>query len=109
MNMESGSENLILYSTSDMLSQYPTPVYVKNDNFHTSVENMYLINPDNDATQNTVNTDLYKLFIKYGCQFVPYCFYYNDNNLAYYEKVFDENKTAFIPMHSLVTYYSNQL
>ena len=109
MNMESGSEDLLMYYTSDMLDQYPVPVYVKNDNVHTNVEKMYLINPHSDSNANITNTELYQLMMKHGCQIIPFCFYMNDANLAYYESVFNDNKSAFVPMHALVTYYKNKV
>jgi hypothetical protein len=111
ISLESGSEQLLIYSVDDMKSQYPVPIYIKNDNIRTNAANMFLIQPNTEDVNRNNNSNItrkevYTLITKHGSQIIPFWFYLNDGNLADYEKVFDDNKTAFIPLSQLVTYYS---
>uniref|UniRef100_A0A6C0DLS4 Uncharacterized protein n=1 Tax=viral metagenome TaxID=1070528 RepID=A0A6C0DLS4_9ZZZZ len=73
----------------------------------TSVKNMYVIMPDINTNKKYIKNPDYKNFVKdYGTQIVPYKFYNKDSQLREYEKFFNDNKTAFVPMAIAIDYFS---
>jgi hypothetical protein len=73
----------------------------------TSVKNMYVIMPDINTNKKYIKNPDYKNFVKdYGTQIVPYKFYNKDSQLTEYEKFFNDNKTAFVPMAIAIDYFS---
>ena len=72
----------------------------------TSVKNMYVIIPDANTNKKYIKNPDYKQFVKdYGCQIVPYKFYNKDTQLTEYEKFFNDNKSACVPMALAVNYF----
>lgn len=107
-NIHTGSQdmNLILYN---MLSTVPT-IQINDDNLHTTVQtitvtipdNLYLMNPSNN------NPDYADCVLKYSCQIVPYRFYHNDTALEKYEKFFNANGAAFVPLSVAISHFMNK-
>ena len=72
----------------------------------TSVKNMYVIMPDINTNKKYIKNPDYKQFVKdYGCQIVPYKFYNKGAELTEYEKFFNDNKSACVPMALAVNYF----
>lgn len=101
INLESGGDYLRSYKYSEMLNLSITPPYIFNDNT-TDIKTMRLVMPDIGTNVN--NPSVYEFVVDYGAQFVAYPFYVKDDNLINYEKVFSDNKSAFIPMSTIVPY-----
>ena len=73
----------------------------------TSVKNLYVIMPDINTNKKYIKNPDYKQFVKdYGTQIVPYKFYNKDTQLTEYEKFFNDNKSACVPMALAVNYFS---
>jgi hypothetical protein len=71
----------------------------------TNVKNMYVIMPDMNTNKKYIKNPDYKPFVNdYGCQIVPFKFYNKDSQLTEYEKFFNYNKSACIPMALAVNY-----
>jgi len=71
----------------------------------TNVKNMYVIMPDMNTNKKYIKNPDYKPFVNdYGCQIVPFKFYNKDSQLTEYEKFFNDNKSACIPMALAVNY-----
>jgi len=72
----------------------------------TSVTNLYVIMPDINTNKKYIKNPDYKPFVKdYGTQIVPYKFYNKDSQLTEYEKFFNDNKSACVPMALAVNYF----
>jgi hypothetical protein len=73
----------------------------------TSVTNLYVIMPDVNTNKKYIKNPDYKNFVKdYGTQIVPYKFYNKDSQLSEYEKFFNDNKSACVPMAMAIDYFS---
>jgi hypothetical protein len=73
----------------------------------TSVTNLYVIMPDINTNKKYIKNPDYKNFVKdYGTQIVPYKFYNKDLQLSEYEKFFNDNKSACVPMAMAIDYFS---
>ena len=72
----------------------------------TSVTNMYVIMPDANTNKKYIKNPNYKQFVNdYGCQIVPFKFYNKGAELTEYEKFFNDNKSACIPMALAIDYF----
>ena len=72
----------------------------------TSVKNLYVIMPDANTNKKYIKNPNYKQFVTdYGCQIVPFKFYNKDAQLTEYEKFFNDNKSACVPMALAMDYF----
>ena len=72
----------------------------------TSVKNMYVIMPDANTNKKYIKNPDYKHFVNdYGCQIVPFKFYNKGAELTEYEKFFNDNKSAYVPMAIAIDYF----
>ena len=72
----------------------------------TSVKNLYVIIPDSNTNKKYIKNPDYKQFVTdYGCQIVPFKFYNKDSQLTEYEKFFNDNKSACVPMALAMNYF----
>ena len=60
------------------------------------------MNPSNN------NPDYADCVLKYSCQIVPYRFYHNDTALEKYEKFFNANGAAFVPLSVAISHFMNK-
>ena len=81
------------------------PPYIFSDGT-TDVKAMRLVVPD--LGTNITNPSIYEFVIDYATQMVCYPFYNKDNNLINYERVFRDNKSAFIPISQIVPYLNEK-
>jgi hypothetical protein len=106
INIESGSESVNLFKLSNLIGQAYTPILIKDDNIRTTVKNIRMAIPDTvNLSNNPIITDY---IIKYGCQLVAYMFYIRDTNIDEYEEFFNYNTTAFVPLSTAITYFTNK-
>ena len=106
-HLESGSEYLNKYHYTDILNQCNKPVMVKDDNIHTTAENMKMAVPDViTSLDNPANPAMKEFIIKHGCQNVFYQYQAVDKNLKQCEKFFNSVKAGIIPLSSTLSYYS---
>ena len=108
VNMESGTGTLRKYSYSNLMNQVTTPATVLDSNkFETDITLFRLIEPGSE-NKNPNSIDFIK---NYSVQFITNSFNIKDKNLDDYEKMFFENKSAFIPfsiaLRQLSVFYPN--
>jgi len=107
-NIHTGGEdmNLVLYN---LLSPVPT-IQIKDDDIHTTVKTITVTIPDNLYLMNTANNNpnFADCLLKYSCQIVPYRFYHNDTALEKYERFFNDNGAAFVPLSIAVSHFMNR-
>jgi hypothetical protein len=104
IHMESGTSKLIQQTQNQLLNSSGIEIHATYDicPICTDVQQMRVVLPD---ITNTGNPDM-KDFIKdYGCQILPFQFYFNDGSLKKYETFFNENKFAFVPISTGQTYF----
>lgn len=103
VNLESGSEDLFLQNYDEIMNNWSVPILVTSDKLHTDILNMRVILPTISST-NIKNPPIYNLITSYGCQIVPYRYYYKDSALKVYEALFDDNKSAFVSLANAIHY-----
>ena len=104
INVESGSESLILERYGDMLNKKTTAPKINDDNLSTNVENLTVVLPNYDVA-NIKNPKYSDFVLNYGCQFVTYRYYVKDDELENYEHFFDDNGYAFVSIADAIKYY----
>jgi hypothetical protein len=101
-NMESGGGNLRMYTYDNLLNQVITPpTILDSDKNDTDITLLRLVEPDIKDTSNPNNDNF---ILNYGVQFIANRFYVNDKNLIEYEKIFFDNKSAFVPYAKAIRY-----
>lgn len=110
VNMESGGNNLRIFKYSQLMNQQTTPIYINDDGITTTSSTMKLVVPDiaYNIAGISRNPSPIQLITDYGVQIVAYRFYQVDSNLQAYEKIFSDNKSAFIPMAQLLNYINTE-
>ena len=104
VHLESGSTMLYQNTYTDILNQNYTIVNVTNECNHcTDVRNMRIVVPDKVHT-NANNANASDMIKNHGCQMVTQRFYLKDENLAKYEKIFDDNKCGIVPLANMLDY-----
>jgi hypothetical protein len=101
VNIESGGDYMRLYRVSELLNMSILPPYIFSDGT-TDTNALRLVLPDNGT--NVTNPNIYELVVDYGAQMVAYNFYTNDNNLKSYERIFRDNRCAFVPLSTMIPY-----
>jgi hypothetical protein len=104
INIESGSELMLLSRYTDMLERATTPPQINDDNNSTTVSRLNVVMPDIDYNSGVANPKLFPFVLKYGCQMVLYRFYNKDTELESYEDFFKNFKTAFVPLTRAIPY-----
>lgn len=96
-NMASGSNQVMLYKQYNLMQQATNPpdpdVYL-----------FRIVLPNSGIFYGVNNSDMLYLVKNYGAQVVAQAFYVNDNNLAVYEAMFRQYKSAFVPLAAAITY-----
>uniref|UniRef100_A0A6C0I3V8 Phosphatidylinositol-specific phospholipase C X domain-containing protein n=1 Tax=viral metagenome TaxID=1070528 RepID=A0A6C0I3V8_9ZZZZ len=105
--LESGSQELQLYKFSEMLSEFPTNIFIKENGIDTSVQAMYAVEPDDPFQNNPIT--IAPIILKYGCQIIPFCFYSNDLGLQKYETLFNDMKAGILPLSSAIQYFHKRV
>jgi hypothetical protein len=112
MNMESGGDNLRIYSYGRITNQSITPPIVHDDGLTTDIVNYKMVIPDAGLSMKILgilrNPNFNTLVSDYGVQIVCYRFYENDTNLMNYEKAFRTNKSAIVPISKMIKYLEEQ-
>jgi hypothetical protein len=105
-NLESGSEfmNLIYYSQIE--NALSVPININDDNVHTDVKRIKLLIPD-AITNQKKNIYFNPMVYKYGCQIVPYIYYFGggDDQLVNYEKFFNDNGAGIVQLSIALQYF----
>lgn len=95
VNLYTGTNTVRVYTDSQLTYQPINPP----DPF---VYNMYIVMPNLGLFYGVNNSDTYYLIQNYGAQIVAQAFYSNDLNLLNYEALFNDNKSAFVPIPTIV-------
>lgn len=105
INMESGGNTVRIYKYNKIIKKYTTPPNI-NDDKTTDILSLNIVVPENniDLFGYDSNFSFKNIVIDYGIQITPFKFYVKDHNLIEYEKVFKDNKTAFIPISQFIEY-----
>jgi len=96
VNLVVGKTNVRLNTESQLTIQ---PINPPNP----YVYNFYIVQPNLGFFYEIVNSDANYLIENYGAQAICQAFYSNDTNLLNYEKIFNDNKTAFVPISTYLT------
>jgi hypothetical protein len=112
MNMESGGDNLRIYTYGRITSQLITPPLIHDDEITTDTVNYKMVIPDAGSGMQIFgilrNPNFDTLVADYGVQIACYRFYENDTNLMNYEEAFSKHKTAFVPISKMLKYLEQQ-
>jgi hypothetical protein len=108
VNLESGSETFHQATYTQANNWCATPIQVADDNLHTNVKYMQLANPDTIAS-NKSNPNYGDFVFTHGYPIVPFRFYFNDQGLSDYEKFFEDNGGAFVPLAIAQTYFRKRM
>ena len=105
-NLESGSEYLNLFHYTDLLNHSNQPALIKDDNIHTTAENMKMAIPD--IIPNTSNPVYKEFVVKHACQnlFVQYPIV--DKPLNVYEDFFNDMMGGIVPLSVALTYFAKK-
>jgi hypothetical protein len=107
VNIESGSEYLILDQYSKLLDQEKNRPRILDDNENTDKKYIHLVIPDFNM-KNTTNPSI-GIFVKeYGCQIVAYKFYNKDAQLEEYEMLFNENRYGILKLADSIIYLTKE-
>ncbi len=101
-NVESGSQNMNLYSLSQIENQANIPVLIKDDNVSTTAISSKIVLPVDNSKENPV---MRKLILNYGAQIVAYRYYKVDTNLADSETFFNDNRGGIVPLAAAIPYF----
>jgi hypothetical protein len=104
INMESGSQLMNLIHYSELTNQCAIPINIADNNDQTDIKRIKLLMPDTITNQKS-NVYYNPLVYKYGCQIVPYIYYYKDAELSNYEKFFNDNQSAIVPLSIALPYF----
>jgi hypothetical protein len=106
VNMESGGDTIRSYKYDRIINQQTTPPHIRDNGLSTDISDLKMVFPDagNDIIGALRNYGSNDLVLDYGVQIAFYRFYQIDTNLIEYEKLFSDNKSAFIPMSQLINY-----
>jgi hypothetical protein len=112
MNMESGGDNLRIYSYSRITNQAITPPEIRDDGITTDTIKYKMVIPDAGTSMKIFgilrNPNFDTLVADYGVQIACYRFYENDTNLMNYEEAFSKHKSAFVPISKMIKYLEQQ-
>ena len=112
MNMESGGDNLRIYTYGRITSQSITPPLLHDDGLTTDIIDYKMVIPDAGSSMKIFgilrNPNFDTLVLDYGAQIVCYRFYENDTNLINYEEAFRKHKSAFVLVSKMVKYLEQQ-
>ena len=112
MNMESGGDQLRIYSYGRITNQLINPPLVRDDGITTDVINYKMVIPDAGTGMKIFgilrNPNFDTLVADYGVQIACYRFYENDTNLMNYEAAFSKHKSAFVPISKMIKYLEEQ-
>ena len=97
VNINSNSQSVRLYDEDSLTFQPINPP-------DPSVYLLRIVFPSLSFFNNVTNSNTFYLIENYGAQIIAQAFYNNDSNLAAYEEMFKEHKSAFVPLSSAVTY-----
>lgn len=103
-SLESGSELMNLVHYSEIMNQCSMPINITNDNLHTDTKRIKLVIPDMISNQKG-NIYFNAMIYKYGCQIVPYLYYFKDADLVNYEKFFNDNNAGIVQLSIAIPYF----
>lgn len=94
VGMVAGSQFIRTNTYTDLTNQSTKPIVINNNGITSQVAVERIAIPN--LISNVVNPDPNIFIKKYGVQIICYPFYLKDSNLANYEMLFSENKSAFV-------------
>lgn len=103
-NLESGSDVMNLIHYAEISNQCVIPINIADDNLRTDVKRIKLLIPDMLSNQKN-NIYFNPMVYKYGCQIVPYLYYFKDNELLNYEKFFNVNQGGIVQLSIALQYF----
>jgi hypothetical protein len=99
INANSGTQTFRIYRENELLYQPINPP-------EPTVYLMRLVLPNIGFFNNVSNSDSLYLTKNYGAQLVAQAFYENNRNLTIYESLFQQFKSAFVPLSDAVSFAS---
>ncbi len=102
MNGETGGEKFQVLDYSKMINRKTTPPIIKDDYRTTDVINETIVMPE--ILEKYPSPSIINMVVNYGVQITMYPFYKSSDELVQYELLFNEYKSAFIPMAYAIKY-----
>jgi hypothetical protein len=103
VHMESGQYSVRKYKVDELSAGLLEPPFVKDSGMTTDVKLIRIVYPSN--TYN--NPDITKMVPNFGAQIIANQFYSPDKNLSETERIFSDNKSAFVPISRMLRYLKN--
>ncbi len=103
VHMESGKYAVRKYKADELSAGLLEPPFVKDNGRSTDVKLIRIVYPSNIHN----NPDIAKMVPNFGAQIIMNQFYSPDNNLTETERIFRDNKSAFIPISRMLRYLKN--
>ncbi len=102
MNGEIGGTTFAVNTYGEMINKTKTPPKITDNFKKTNISTMSGVVPD--AAEIYPHPHIPDMVIDYGVQTTLYKFYKRDDELNLYEDLFNEYKSAFVPMAYAITY-----
>jgi len=104
INIESGSENMILNRYVNVYNQPNIQLLIKDNNINSNVKTLNLVLPDM-LPENAYNPKISDFVLNYGFQITPFKFYQTGDELYKYELFFNDNKGGLVPLSTSIIYF----
>uniref|UniRef100_A0A6C0HHF0 Phosphatidylinositol-specific phospholipase C X domain-containing protein n=1 Tax=viral metagenome TaxID=1070528 RepID=A0A6C0HHF0_9ZZZZ len=102
LNGETGGSTFQMQDYDRIKNKVKTPPLVKDDFRTTNIIDEQIVIPD--ISENQPKPSIITMIVNYGVQITLYSFYKSDDKLAQYEDLFNNYKSAIIPMAYAINY-----
>jgi len=106
INGETGGSTFQTYNYGKIKNSIRTPPVIKDDYQTTTIITEKIVMPE--TLERYPSPSIIDMVVNYGVQITLYPFYNNNEQLIIYEKLFNENKSAIIPMAYAISYLDNE-
>jgi hypothetical protein len=102
INGETGGSTFQTFDYSKMKNKLKTPPIIKDDYRTTNILEEKIVMPE--ILERYSNPSIINMVVNHGIQITLYSFYKSDDKLTQYEDLFNEYKSAIIPMAYAINY-----
>ncbi len=104
VNIKTGGHSWRSFNSYEAVNKTPnSPLFVTSDgtDLTTNAKMMYIVYP---SITDTSNPDTYDFIVSHKIQTIPCRNYILDGNLAKYNKLFNDKKSPFVPLNTVLHY-----
>lgn len=105
INGETGGSTFQTYDYGKIKNSVRTPPVIMDDFKTTNITNEKIVIPE--ILERYPTPSIIDMVVNYGVQITLFPFYTNNDELIIYEKLFNEHKSAIIPMAYAISYLDN--